>query len=338
MGDDLAEPALSGSLAGVGLTDVQEEIYRCVVARPAISTGDIAHASAHDAEAVASTVDALVSLGLLDRVGETLVAVSPKLALAELVRMREMEARLARDALDQLVDQFRDVREGRGIGGIEVVRGRSNIADLVRHLLRSTRVQMRMFCKPPFSTVSISENDAEKELARRKLPERVIIERSVLDEDDAEQEVLISLDRGQDVRLVETLPSKLLIVDDTQAIVQLDEGGQSHDLVAAIGPGGLFTSLVALFEGTWERSITLREAPSGRFTQAQAPSPAVDLDDPIDRKLLALLLAGHTDAAVAARLGLGLRTVQRRIRHLMDLSGTESRIMLGWYARDRGWL
>lgn len=56
----------------------------------------------------------------------------------------------------------------------------------------------------------------------------------------------------------------------------------------------------------------------------------------MDRKVLTLLLAGHTDAAVAARLGVSLRTVQRRVRHLMNLAGTDSRILLGWYARDRG--
>ncbi|MFB7223608.1 helix-turn-helix domain-containing protein [Streptomyces sp. NPDC056227] len=51
-----------------------------------------------------------------------------------------------------------------------------------------------------------------------------------------------------------------------------------------------------------------------------------------------LLLAGYTDAAVAARLGISLRTMQRRVRRLMDLAGTDSRVLLGWHARDRGWL
>ncbi|WP_372446727.1 helix-turn-helix domain-containing protein [Streptomyces laculatispora] len=48
-----------------------------------------------------------------------------------------------------------------------------------------------------------------------------------------------------------------------------------------------------------------------------------------------LLLAGHTGAAVAARLGVSLRTVQRRVRHLMDQAGTVSWISRGWYPRDR---
>ena len=50
------------------------------------------------------------------------------------------------------------------------------------------------------------------------------------------------------------------------------------------------------------------------------------------------MLVGSTDAAVANQLGLGLRTVERRIRSLMQRAGVDTRIQLGWQARDRGWL
>ncbi|MFI6063030.1 hypothetical protein [Streptomyces sp. NPDC051286] len=77
------------------------------------------------------------------------------------------------------------------------------------------------------------------------------------------------------------------------------------------------------------------------------PSPlssliGVDVDATAERVyralVLMLLLAGNTDAAVAARLGISLRTMPRRVRRLMDLAGTDSRVLLGWHARDRGWL
>ncbi|MFI6539242.1 helix-turn-helix transcriptional regulator [Nonomuraea sp. NPDC050547] len=44
-----------------------------------------------------------------------------------------------------------------------------------------------------------------------------------------------------------------------------------------------------------------------------------------------------TDEAVAGRLGLSLRTLQRRIRQLMDLAGVRTRVQLGWQAAQRGW-
>src|SRR4051812_767477 len=55
-------------------------------------------------------------------------------------------------------------------------------------------------------------------------------------------------------------------------------------------------------------------------------------------EVLSLLLAGLTDASVAKQLDLGLRTVQRRVKRLMDLTGVTTRLQLGWHAYERGWV
>jgi DNA-binding NarL/FixJ family response regulator len=41
---------------------------------------------------------------------------------------------------------------------------------------------------------------------------------------------------------------------------------------------------------------------------------------------------------VARQLDVGLRTVQRRVRSLMDATGATTRIQLGWAAYEHGWL
>ena len=51
-----------------------------------------------------------------------------------------------------------------------------------------------------------------------------------------------------------------------------------------------------------------------------------------------MLLAGLTDASVAKQLDLGLRTVQRRVKGLMELTGVSTRLQLGWHAYERGWV
>jgi DNA-binding NarL/FixJ family response regulator len=53
--------------------------------------------------------------------------------------------------------------------------------------------------------------------------------------------------------------------------------------------------------------------------------------------VLALLLSGLTDQAIAGQLELSLRTVHRRIHQLMTKAGVESRIQLGWAAARNGW-
>jgi DNA-binding NarL/FixJ family response regulator len=53
------------------------------------------------------------------------------------------------------------------------------------------------------------------------------------------------------------------------------------------------------------------------------PAAWSEFDD-VDVQLLSLLLAGFTDQAVAKHLETSLRTVQRRVRHLMNVAGGET--------------
>ncbi|MFD7835401.1 helix-turn-helix domain-containing protein [Streptomyces sp. NPDC059761] len=55
------------------------------------------------------------------------------------------------------------------------------------------------------------------------------------------------------------------------------------------------------------------------------------------RRILALLLAGLTDQAVATQLGVSPRTLQRRLRRLMDMAGVRTRMQLGGHAVRNGW-
>jgi DNA-binding NarL/FixJ family response regulator len=53
---------------------------------------------------------------------------------------------------------------------------------------------------------------------------------------------------------------------------------------------------------------------------------------------LSLLRAGLTDEAIARQTGTSPRTIGRRVRRLMDLTGTETRFQLGVRALEHGWL
>ncbi|MFD4227476.1 hypothetical protein [Streptomyces sp. NPDC058545] len=78
-----------------------------------------------------------------------------------------------------------------------------------------------------------------------------------------------------------------------------------------------------LFESVWRRSRPyLREA--GDLL-------------PTDRRILQLMLSRTTDAATA-HLGTSPRTVQRRVRALMDPAAVTSRVQLGRYAMRNNWV
>ncbi|MFE6776212.1 helix-turn-helix domain-containing protein [Streptomyces sp. NPDC057702] len=106
-----------------------------------------------------------------------------------------------------------------------------------------------------------------------------------------------------------------------------------------VHPSGLLAALRALFEGVWREATPLRPDAAGMSARPVAPAPvAPDGPDATDLEILALLLAGLTDASVAKQLDLGLRTVQRRVKGLMERAGVTTRLQLGWHARERHWI
>lgn len=83
----------------------------------------------------------------------------------------------------------------------------------------------------------------------------------------------------------------------------------------------------------WRDALPIRLGARGDVCEEAAPAP-----DATDLEILSLLLAGMTDASAAKQLDLGLRTVQRRVKGLMDLTGVTTRLQLGWHAYARGWV
>ncbi|MFD8418534.1 helix-turn-helix transcriptional regulator [Streptomyces sp. NPDC059466] len=74
--------------------------------------------------------------------------------------------------------------------------------------------------------------------------------------------------------------------------------------------------------GSAQRSSHLRPGVEDRLA-------AVMPLDERQRKLIALLLAGHTDASAASRLDVSPRTVTNILRSLMDRLGVDNRFQLG---------
>ncbi|WP_261991364.1 helix-turn-helix transcriptional regulator [Streptomyces sp. OR43] len=147
---------------------------------------------------------------------------------------------------------------------------------------------------------------------------RIVVDRDFLSEPAALRALDLRVERGHHVRVVDQPLIKLLIADGETAMVQV-EPGRSLELRPP-----LVVLAIELFESVWRRSRPyLRE--DGDLS-------------PTDRRILQLMLSGLTDAATAHQLGTSPRTVQRRVRALMDLAAVTSRVQLGWYAMRNNWV
>jgi DNA-binding NarL/FixJ family response regulator len=104
----------------------------------------------------------------------------------------------------------------------------------------------------------------------------------------------------------------------------------SADASLLIHASSMLDTLIALFDLVWERAIPIH-ADGDLSAPGQGPG-----DD--ESAVLGLLAAGLTDSAIARHLGTHPRTVQRRVRELLDRLGAGTRFQAGIQAVRRGWL
>lgn len=311
------------ALEYLGVTADEEVVYRALMSRPGAHLLELADAIALPPGRVRVAVDGLVERGLaVPGEGHRFAVTPPDLTLAAQLAEQRDRLNAAELALAELVGTYRSSALGSSERElIEVVEGPDAVGRRFLQLQRSARERIDIFVTGRPQVVT-DDNTEEAEALARGIRTRAVIDRDFLHEPDAVRNVEQSLGAGVDVRTTGQIPLKLIVVDGRFAMLPVAGRGTGVDpsLVLRGGPAQLAQGL---FDAVWANSrpyVTTNEA--------------LDADD---LRILQLLLAGFTDAAVATQLETSARTVQRRISGLMARAGVTSRVQLGWHAREHGW-
>lgn len=319
--------------APLGLSGEEERLYRTLVECPSATAAVLGAALELPVVEVERILSGLLGQGLVSRTRDaTYVAASPAVALGPLVRRHREALRRAELELGALTERYWISAADRTAGDlVEVVTGVELIARKFHQVQSSAEKEVRALVTAKVDAVARRDNEAEDELVRRGVHYRVVIERAILEQQGAEDDAIGALSSGEDVRVMETVPIKMLIADQNLAMVPMDVAGRAPAALL-VHRSGLLDALLALFDSVWDRARPLRIDGEG-FGEREGASPL----DEEDRQILMLLLAGLTDASIASQMGLSMRTVQRRVRDLMDLAGVHTRLQLGWHAAQANW-
>ncbi|MEV0847415.1 helix-turn-helix transcriptional regulator [Streptomyces sp. NPDC049954] len=323
-------------LAAIGLDEAHETAYRTLVAVGAAEVGDLARRLS------LGEADTERTLRLLERHGlaaqssagpERWVAAPPGVALGALLTQRRHELEQAELSAALLAEEYR-AQAGQTAAHdlVEVVTGTTAVAQRFLQLqLGATDTVCALVTGAPMA-VSGTDNEAEEQAVGRGVRFRVVVEREVLTLPSGLVELGAAMGREEQVRVVDRVPTKLVIADGATAMVPLTSR-ILEPAALVVHASGLLESLTGLFEAVWREALPLRLGDGGAVDEVAAPAP-----DRMDLQILSLLLVGMTDASVAKQLDLGLRTVQRRVKGLMELTGVTTRLQLGWHAYERGWV
>lgn len=207
--------------------------------------------------------------------------------------------------------------ETTGLGAeVECLTDPGEVSDRIRLLCERARDEVAVFAPDGVRAVGDGALGVEEaELLTRGVRVRVVYPEQVRDSSPGVDCAALLTDMGVQVRITRSLPFRVLIADRSTALLREPRPG-----VALLLRGtGLVSALHALFEAEWRRAVPFGWSATGHHRGLSATEAVA----------LRLLALGHTDDAIARRLGVSSRTARRIAADLMQALGARSRFQAG---------
>ncbi len=329
-------------LDAIGVTGDEERVYRLLVGMFDAGPVQLAQQLRLTPSQVSAALRSLHAKGLVSLVTGDEVRYAPTppdVAFGPLLMRGQESLEWARAAVNRLAEDYRGgARRRDATQLVEVISGSAAIRQQVANLQAGARHEMLWFCKAGHIAISSAENHDEFDALARGVRFRVVYERALLEEPGMIENVALGIRHGEAARSSTAVPVRMAIADGSIALCPLVQtlDGAGEPTAALIRDSSLLAALIALFESYWERAWPLRA--DGTPQDATEPARGGARPDRDERHLLSLLVAGVTDKAIATRLAVSQRTVQRRIYDLMARMNVQTRMQLAWEVSRRGWL
>ncbi|MEU8226099.1 helix-turn-helix domain-containing protein [Kribbella sp. NPDC048915] len=290
-------------LEALGVCSEDEQLYRALLARPESTATDLASYVEWPANRVGRHLKSLLSLGLASRTPGRPARYQPAVpeAAVELLALRKQAAIVeARLGAAALTAEFRQP------DAFTVIRGAEAIAQRFYQAQQCAQEEVLVLDRVPYVA------DASD------VAYRVIYDMASLSQPG---DLAAARSMGGS-RMLRDVPLQLVVVDRRTALLPT-----APDVVVELGPSRLLDALLRLFELLWQQASPLAPSMSGAGPLS-----------PEDQQLLCLAAAGLTDQAIARRLGVAQRTVERRMQRILKALDATTRFQAGLRAGQQGLL
>jgi sugar-specific transcriptional regulator TrmB len=252
-------------LSALGLTTYEAKAYVALLGRGSFTAAEVARQGELPRQRVYDVLGTLVEKGLASaRPGRVVkyAATAPELALERLVaaHRRELETleRSAGELVAELGPTFASGRDHTDpLDYIEVLRDAGAINERFNELQSSVKEEILVFTKPPYATPP-QENVGGLEVLRSHRA-RSVYEMSAFEHPEWIAGIRRFVAAGEEARFVESLPLKLVIIDEAIVMFGMqDPVGSGNDLtIMVVEHPSLAAILKTAFEATWERGMDI---------------------------------------------------------------------------------
>lgn len=317
----------------IGIDESAERVYRTILSHRRLSCDALTGLTGLDDQTVRAALASLEARELVHSTADGYTAAPPDnrvlaLLLAEQVELLRRGAELD-DLHGRLAELVVDHRIGvlrwAGFDGTEFVPGDDARAYLTEAARKATSEVVCVHQTPYAAFAGSDEPDG------MDVSFRAIYAPEWLGLPGAMDRVRSYVSLGRQVRTLSHPPVSLVIVDREAALLPRAVFEPGHDGLLVLRSAALVEALHDLFEWLWSRSspLTFELPPTDEDVPPLPPELVA---------LVPLLAAGLQDQAIARQLGIGLRTVRRRMQLLMNLTGARTRLQVGIAIARRGWV
>ncbi len=267
-------------LTRLGLTSYEARAYVALICRDSSSAAEVARVANLPRQRIYDVLGSLVGKGLAStRPGSQVryAAVAPEMAVERLMaRQRATVADLERSAAEVVAGLAPEFAAGQGhtdpLEYIEVLRDRGAINERFADLQAQVKREILVFTKPPYARAP-QDNVAGIEIIP-KVVARSIYERSLFEDPEATDGVRRFVEAGEDARVVDELPLKLVIIDETIVMFGMaDPVANSEALtIVVVEHPSLATVLKVAFDAIWENGAPFLDALARHGAPGRAPS------------------------------------------------------------------
>jgi HTH-type transcriptional regulator, sugar sensing transcriptional regulator len=253
-------PPETSLLLNLGLNRYEAGAYVALTRRGRATAAEVARLAGLPRQRVYDVLDALVGRGLATvEPGRPAhyAATAPDHAVGVLLdahrtALGDLERDAAR-AVALLTPAYRDGRtETDPLNYIEVLREPAVIAKRFAELQAGAQRELLIFTKPPYA-VEPGENTEGLDLLSRGVVARSVYERSVYDDAAVVAAVRQFVESGEQARVVDHLPLKLVVIDERVALFTMEDpvAGSTELTIMVVEHAGFAGVLKLAFENAW---------------------------------------------------------------------------------------
>ncbi|MFK5634469.1 MULTISPECIES: LuxR C-terminal-related transcriptional regulator [unclassified Ornithinimicrobium] len=295
-----------------------------------------------DDEDVTDAMSELVARGMLLPTGDpdAWVVVPPREAMTRHADRLEQRVSMERATAVELDASW---RRAAGLSGsqlspdLDVLGGVGEIVDRIRSLHRTATARLWWAMDTSAATVEMLgrlEWDVDELAVRPGVDVRLVFDTSLLEQPGALRHLERSAALGHGVRVGRGVPLGVLVSDDRAVLLDLSAFDRQGDGSVESRRLSQVRAGARLLEEIWQLSTPF--APTMEAAH-RAPGDQAPLEAR-DHRILALLTTGLSDQIIARQTGVSVRTVERRVRYLMEHLGAATRFQAGVQAARRGWV